>query len=150
MLALLAALAAPQDSLQQDERLEPTVVNAEHQRISLGQINNLYRNGRPSNDARLAGLFVHQHDNTEVGLIRPRPLPEQQSSVMRRGRWGGCGGRGSGGRERSEHVRGEGAGELNRPTTIANAYTTPVADPVDPPARRVRGPWCLRIRRQAR
>ena len=92
MLALLAALAAPQDSLQQDERLEPTVVNAEHQRISLGQINNLYRNGRPSNDARLAGLFVHQHDNTEVGLIRPRPLPEQQSSVMRRGRWGGCGG----------------------------------------------------------
>ena len=41
MLALLAALAAPQDSLQQDERLEPTVINAEHQRISLGQINNL-------------------------------------------------------------------------------------------------------------
>ena len=47
-------------------------------------------------------------------------------------------------------MRGEGAGELNRPTTIANAYTTPVADPVDPPARRVRGPWCLRIQRQAR
>lgn len=66
MLALLAALAAPQDSLQQDERLEPTVLNAEHQRISLGQINNLYRNGRPSNDVRLAGLFVHQHDNTEA------------------------------------------------------------------------------------
>ena len=66
MFVLLAALAAPQDSLQQDERLEPTVVNAEHQRISLGQINNLYRNGRPSNDVRLAGLFVHQHDNTEA------------------------------------------------------------------------------------
>ena len=38
MLALLAALAAPQDSLQQDERLEPTVVNAEHQRISLAPL----------------------------------------------------------------------------------------------------------------
>jgi hypothetical protein len=127
MLALLAALAAPQDSLQQDERLEPTVINAEHQRISLGQINNLYRNGRPSNDVRLAGLFVHQHDNTEArppAKGHPRPLPEQQSSVMRRVRGGvAVVGRGWGGRERSEQLRGEGAGELDRPTTIANAYT---------------------------
>ena len=150
MLALLAALAAPQDSLQQDERLEPTVLNAEHQRISLGQINNLYRNGRPSNDARLAGLFVHQHDNTEA-----RPPARALCQSSRAPSCAGAGGvavvgRGWGGRERSEHVRGEGAGELNRPTTIANAYTTPVADPVDPPARRVRGPWCLRIRRQPR
>ena len=114
MLALLAALAAPQDSLQQDERLEPTVLNAEHQRISLGQINNLYRNGRPSNDARLAGLFVHQHDNTEA---RPPARALCQSSrVLSCVGAGGVAvvGRGWGGIERSEQVRG-GSGRAQSP-----------------------------------
>ena len=145
MLALLAALAAPQDSLQQDERLQPTVVNAEHRGISLGQINNLYRNGARER-RRLAGLFVHQHDIRGAptrALCQSSRVPSCAGAVgwLWWERWGG----------REERAReGEGAGELNRPTTIANAYTTPVADPVDPPARGVRGPWCLRIQRQAR
>jgi len=63
MLEFLVALAAPQDGQQQDELLVPS--NVEHQRLSLGQINNMYRNGRPSSDLHLTGLFVHQHDNTE-------------------------------------------------------------------------------------
>ena len=73
MLEFLLALAAPlQDGQLQDEQLEPSVVNVEHQRLSLGQINNLYRNGRPSNDVHLAGLFVHQHDDAQV---RPPATP---------------------------------------------------------------------------
>ena len=101
-MLVAAALAAPHEGPWQDEQLEPSVDNAERQRLSLGQINNLYRNGRPSNDVRLAGLFVHQHDNTEVrspAKDHPPPLPEQQYSPVRRGA-------GYGGGE-------EGAGELN-------------------------------------
>ena len=107
MLLAAAALAAPRDGPEQDEQLTPSVVDAEHQRMSLGQINNLYRNGRPSNDVRLAGLFVHQHDNTEVRPPtqgHPRPLPEQQNSPVRRvgAGWGGWVGVGGGRREREE------------------------------------------------
>ena len=100
MMLLAAALAAPHDGPEQDEQLTPSVVDAEHSRMSLGQINNLYRNGRPSNDVHLAGLFVHQHDNTEVRTPtkgHPRPLPERQNSTVRR-----VGADGGGRRQREE------------------------------------------------
>lgn len=41
----------------------------EHQQLrkplTLSDINRMYRDGRPSNDIAKAGLFVHQHDNSE-------------------------------------------------------------------------------------
>lgn len=84
MLEFLLALAAPlQDGQLQDEQLEPSVVNVEHQRLSLGQINNLYRNGRPSNDVHLAGLFVHQHDDAQVRPpATPNPTRLHQSNCF--------------------------------------------------------------------
>ena len=60
------ALAAPQGDQQPGEQLKPSMLKAEHKWLSLDQINDLYHNGSASNDVRLAGLFVHQHDNTEV------------------------------------------------------------------------------------
>ena len=93
---LLLVLAAPpqadQAQAQQNEQLEPTAVNVQHQRLTLGQINNLYRNGRPSNDVHLAGLFVHQPDSVEV---RPpaknatSPLPSKQHIAPTYGSGGG-------------------------------------------------------------
>jgi hypothetical protein len=38
--------------------------------LTLANINWLYNNGSPSNDASHAGLLVHQHDNTEEGRKR--------------------------------------------------------------------------------
>jgi len=65
MFAFPLALAAPQGGQQPGKQLKPSVLKAEHKRLSLDHINDLYHNGSASNDVRLAGLFVHQHDNTE-------------------------------------------------------------------------------------
>ena len=44
----------------------------EHKEYTVEAINQMYEEGRPSNDVAQAGLLIHQHDNTEVdGCLPP-------------------------------------------------------------------------------